>query len=140
MRLRRMLLIVGCLAAASLTGCATTATGSRGGGATSTPALTAPATPNAVTTSPPAAVVPSAPPAVVHTTAPPVVHTTAPPLVLPTTAAPAPVGCMPLTNSGGCYEPGEFCRTTDHGAQGVAGDGKTIVCEDNGGWRWEPVP
>ena len=25
------------------------------------------------------------------------------------------------------------------GASGVAGDGKKIVCEDNNGWRWEPV-
>jgi hypothetical protein len=22
---------------------------------------------------------------------------------------------------------------------GVAGDGEKIVCEDNNGWRWEPV-
>ncbi len=47
--------------------------------------------------------------------------------------------CHPLTNNGKCYEPGEFCRNSDHGATGVAGDGKTIVCEFNNGWRWEPV-
>lgn len=50
----------------------------------------------------------------------------------------APAGCHPLSNEGTCYEPGEFCRTTDHGMSGVAGDGKPITCEDNDGWRWEP--
>ena len=61
----------------------------------------------------------------------------------PTTAAPppppAPAGCHPLTDSGKCYEPGEFCRDSDHGVTGLAGDGETIRCEDNDGWRWEPV-
>jgi hypothetical protein len=28
---------------------------------------------------------------------------------------------------------------SDHGVTGVAGDGKTIKCEDNEGWRWEPI-
>lgn len=54
-------------------------------------------------------------------------------------AQPAPVSCHPLTNAGNCYEPGEFCRKADHGASGVAGDGKTITCEYNDGWRWEPA-
>jgi hypothetical protein len=48
-------------------------------------------------------------------------------------------GCHPLTDSGNCYEPGEFCRNSDHGMTGVAGDGEAIECEDNNGWRWEPV-
>jgi hypothetical protein len=52
---------------------------------------------------------------------------------------PAPAGCHPLTNCGNCYEPGEYCRNTDHGVIGLAGDGKTIKCEDNNGWRWEPI-
>ena len=43
-----------------------------------------------------------------------------------------------MTDSGGCYEPGEYCRDSDHGMTGVAGDGETITCEDNDGWRWEP--
>jgi len=47
-------------------------------------------------------------------------------------------GCSPMTDSGGCYEPGEYCRDSDHGVSGVAGDGETITCEDNDGWRWEP--
>jgi hypothetical protein len=54
-------------------------------------------------------------------------------------AAAAQAACHPLTNGGNCYEPGEFCRKTDHGATGVAGDGKSIVCQDNDGWRWEPA-
>jgi hypothetical protein len=62
------------------------------------------------------------------------------PAPAPTTAAPpAPSGCYPKTDSGGCYEPGEFCRTSDHGVSGVAGDGEAITCEDNNGWRWEPA-
>lgn len=53
--------------------------------------------------------------------------------------SPAPSrSCHPLTNGGKCYEPGEFCRDSDHGISGVAGDGKSIVCSDNNGWRWEP--
>jgi hypothetical protein len=59
-----------------------------------------------------------------------------PPPVAPT---PTPTGCYPLTNSGGCYEPGEYCRDTDHGLSGVAGDGEAITCEYNNGWRWEPT-
>lgn len=57
------------------------------------------------------------------------------PVAQPSTAA----SCYPLSNEGTCYEPGEFCRDSDHGATGLAGDGKKIVCEDNDGWRWEPV-
>ena len=47
--------------------------------------------------------------------------------------------CHPLSNEGTCYEPGEFCRDSDHGTSGVAGDGEKIICEDNNGWRWEPA-
>jgi hypothetical protein len=63
--------------------------------------------------------------------------TTTPPTTAPPVTA-APVGCHPISNENTCYEPGEFCRDSDHGAQGVAGDGKAIVCTDNDGWRWEP--
>jgi hypothetical protein len=52
--------------------------------------------------------------------------------------SPGPASCHPLTNSGHCYEPGEYCRSSDHGVKGIAGDGERIVCEDNDGWRWEP--
>lgn len=51
----------------------------------------------------------------------------------------APASCYPLTNGGNCYEPGEFCRNSDHGVSGVAGDGENITCENNDGWRWEPA-
>jgi len=55
------------------------------------------------------------------------------------TPSPTPSStCYPLTNGGNCYEPGEYCRNSDHGTSGVAGDGETITCEDNSGWRWEP--
>jgi hypothetical protein len=82
------------------------------------------------TTPAPAATTPAAPPP----SSPP------PPAPAPaTSAAAAPASCTPLTNGGNCYEPGEFCRAADHGTSGVAGDGKAIICEDNDGWRWEPV-
>jgi hypothetical protein len=46
--------------------------------------------------------------------------------------------CAPLSNKGTCYEPGEYCRTSDAGMTGVAGNGEAIVCTDNNGLRWEP--
>jgi len=49
----------------------------------------------------------------------------------------APAGCSPLSDEGTCYEPGEYCRDSDHGVTGIAGDGEKIICEDNNGWRWE---
>jgi hypothetical protein len=49
-----------------------------------------------------------------------------------------PPGCYPKTDSGNCYEPGEYCREEDHGKSGIAGNGEPITCEDNNGWRWEP--
>ena len=54
------------------------------------------------------------------------------------TTSTAAANCSPMTDSGNCYEPGEYCRDDDHGASGVAGDGEAITCEDNDGWRWEP--
>jgi hypothetical protein len=57
----------------------------------------------------------------------------------PAAAPSTPSGCYPLSDEGTCYEPGEYCRDSDHGASGVAGDGEHIVCEDNDGWRWEPA-
>jgi hypothetical protein len=52
---------------------------------------------------------------------------------------PPAAACYPLTNGGNSYEPGEFCRSTDHGVSGVAGDGEAIKYEANNSWRWEPV-
>jgi hypothetical protein len=56
----------------------------------------------------------------------------------PAQSATPPAGCHPMTSTGHCYEPGEFCSDADHGLTGVAGDGEAIRCEDNDGWRWEP--
>jgi hypothetical protein len=56
-----------------------------------------------------------------------------------TTPSRTVAACYPLSNAGTCYEPGEFCRDSDHGATGVAGDGKKIICKDSVGWRWEPA-
>src|ERR1035438_3839070 len=86
-------------------------------------------------------------PRAVRTTAPPPIPATTraapPPQSPPATTAAAPpatqAGCYPLSNEGTCYEPGEYCRASDHGASGVAGDGERITCEDNDGWRWEPT-
>ncbi len=54
----------------------------------------------------------------------------------PTAAAQS---CYPRSDEGTCYEPGEYCRTADEGVAGIAGDGKTIVCMDRNGLRWEPT-
>jgi len=95
----------------------------------------------------------AAAPATTRTTTPPAAPPTAHPQSAdpaPATTAPAPpppnnpppgtaTACHPLTNGGKCYEPGEFCRKTDHGVSGLAGDGKAIICRDANGWRWEPV-
>jgi hypothetical protein len=64
------------------------------------------------------------------------------PVSSPTSSAPKPkptASCYPVSDEGTCYEPGEYCRDDDHGATGLAGDGEQIICEDNDGWRWEPV-
>jgi len=56
----------------------------------------------------------------------------------PAPPPPAPASCYPKTSGGNCYEPGEFCSKAEHGETGVAGDGKTITCQDvSGSWRWE---
>ena len=51
----------------------------------------------------------------------------------------APAGCRPLTDKGRCYEPGEYCRESNNGGVGKAGDGTAIICENKNGWRWEPA-
>jgi cardiolipin synthase A/B len=67
-----------------------------------------------------------------------------PPVTATTTAPPTPTtagsaACSPIDDEGGCYEPGEYCRDDDHGMTGRAGNGETIVCEDDNGWYWEPA-
>ena len=73
-------------------------------------------------------------PAPVRTSVAPV-HTTKAPQPVQTTVQKQ--SCYPLTNSGNCYKPGEFCRTSDHGVHGIDASGDPIVCENNDGWRWE---
>jgi hypothetical protein len=63
----------------------------------------------------------------------------APPASAPSPPPATTASCYPLSDEGTCYEPGEYCRDDDHGMTGVAGDGETITCEDNNGWRWEPT-
>lgn len=58
--------------------------------------------------------------------------------VTPAQPVPSTPSCYPLSDEGTCYEPGEYCRDSDEGTTGVAGDGESIVCEDNDGLRWEP--
>lgn len=58
---------------------------------------------------------------------------------VPPSAHVAPAGCRPLTDEGRCYEPGEYCRESNHGSAGRDGDGSAIICEDIDGWRWEPA-
>ena len=53
-------------------------------------------------------------------------------------AAPSRASCHPVYNGGTCYEPGEYCRASDAGVSGVAGDGEAVVCTENNGLRWEP--
>lgn len=65
----------------------------------------------------------------------PTTATTSVPPSPSTTAGSA--GCYPIDDEGGCYEPGEYCRDDDHGMTGRAGNGDTIVCEDENGWYWE---
>ena len=86
---------------------------------------TSPPPPSPPTTTPPTPLPPAPPPA-----------TTPPPTTPPVTSPP---GCHPLSSGGNCYRAGEFCSAADHGLTGVAGNGETITCEDNDGWRWEPT-
>jgi phosphatidylserine/phosphatidylglycerophosphate/cardiolipin synthase-like enzyme len=53
------------------------------------------------------------------------------------TTATTTAGCYPLSSSGHCYEPGEYCSSADHGLHGVDGQGDAIVCGDNDGSRWK---
>ena len=144
--------IIGAAAAAG-----SSSSSSRSAAMASSPAVKAPATTasptlkkapvatHAVTTAPstPAPATPAPPPAQPRTTA--AVHKSAPSTPAQTTAAatPSPTAskppatCYPLSNAGKCFEPGEYCRKSDHGMSGVAGDGEAIKCVDNDGWRWE---
>lgn len=101
----------------------------------STPAASAPETSAAAAPVDTSAAVRTSAPAPVQTSATPVQTTTAPQPVQST----AQQSCYPLTNSGKCYKPGEYCRTADRGMTGIDAEGDPIKCEDNNGWRWEEV-
>lgn len=58
-------------------------------------------------------------------------------VIAPPAPAPTPARCHPMTASGNCYKPGDFCSRADAGMTGVAGNGEKIICEKNKGWRWE---
>jgi hypothetical protein len=96
-----------------------------------------PSTTSSTSPSPSASPTPTPTPTLTYSAVPPPTHAALPATTAP--AAPPPASCYPLTNSGKCYEPGQYCRTSDRGTSGVAGDGKKIMCEDKNGWRWEPV-
>jgi hypothetical protein len=95
--------------------------------------------PNAAVAAPLARVAAQAGPACPQLAAPPPPAETTPASPPAPPAAATPTGCYPLSDEGTCYEPGEYCRDDDQGMSGVAGDGESIICEDNDGWRWEPA-
>jgi hypothetical protein len=116
--------------------------------AVATSVATTTSTTVARTTMVPTAVIPTTvapttiqPPTTRLTPLPTAAPVTQAPVVVPPPTAPAatPVTCHPLTNSGNCYSPGQYCRNADHGVYGVAGNGTAIVCAYNNGWRWEPT-
>jgi hypothetical protein len=56
------------------------------------------------------------------------------PMAAPTTS------CHPTTAKGHCYQPGEYCRKSDLGKSGLAGDGAKITCKYvDGRYRWARV-
>jgi hypothetical protein len=121
---------------ATATTAATTRTASAVGSATGGVANTQPPLQKTQPTKTRTAVTPSKAPAPPAPPTPARTTPAAPPTPPASTAGPS---CYPLTNGGKCYEPGEYCRNSDHGMSGVAGDGEAIVCKDNNGWRWEPA-
>ncbi|MBU7600736.1 hypothetical protein JGS22_024685 [Streptomyces sp. P38-E01] len=49
----------------------------------------------------------------------------------------AAASCSLVSNAGNCYSPGQFCRTSDHGASTTTSSGTRITCRQNGdSWRW----
>lgn len=95
--------------------------------------------PNATVAAPLSDVVAQAGPACSHAAAPSTPAETTPAASPAPSASATQAGCYPISDEGTCYEPGEYCRDDDHGVSGVAGDGESIICEDNDGWRWEPA-
>ncbi|MFE2571062.1 hypothetical protein [Streptomyces mirabilis] len=44
--------------------------------------------------------------------------------------------CSIVSNSGNCYEAGQYCRNRDHGASTTDAGGASITCAYRNGWRW----
>ncbi|MFF8020017.1 hypothetical protein ACFZDJ_02585 [Streptomyces sp. NPDC007896] len=44
--------------------------------------------------------------------------------------------CSIVSNSGNCYEAGQYCRNSDHGASTTDAGGAGITCAYRNGWRW----
>ena len=65
-----------------------------------------------------------------------------PPPAPPTTAPappPQPAAAIPLSQQRQLLRAGRVLPRKRRGMTGVAGDGETIICEDNNGLRWEPA-
>ncbi|MFE2962087.1 hypothetical protein ACFXKC_00060 [Streptomyces sp. NPDC059340] len=43
--------------------------------------------------------------------------------------------CSIVSNSGNCYEAGQYCRNSDHGASTTDAGGAGITCAYRNGWR-----
>ncbi|MET7606171.1 hypothetical protein ABZU45_36060 [Streptomyces avermitilis] len=45
--------------------------------------------------------------------------------------------CSIVSNSGNCYQAGQFCRNSDHGAHTTNASGARITCSySSNAWRW----
>lgn len=45
--------------------------------------------------------------------------------------------CSITSNSGNCYQAGQYCRNSDHGASTTTAGGTSITCSySSGAWRW----
>ncbi|WP_454368619.1 hypothetical protein [Streptomyces albogriseolus] len=47
--------------------------------------------------------------------------------------------CSIVSNAGNCYQAGQYCRNSDHGATTTAAGGTRITCTyRSNAWRWAP--
>lgn len=108
---------------------------------TSLPALTTPAPAVITTTQPPPPRTTYAP---VPKPQPPAAGAPPPPIISASPPQPAPVGSGSLGTapiqkppSGNFYRAGEFCPHVDAGKTTQDSSGRTLICTDNNGLRWE---
>jgi outer membrane biosynthesis protein TonB len=105
------------------------------------PVVTEPAPVTTVAPAPPPPVVAPAPnpaPAPAPNPAPAPAPNPAP---APAPQAPAVAGSAPILRppSGGYYRAGEFCPKADAGLTTQDAQGRTLICTQNNGLRWEPA-